>query len=72
MGSADIRSRLIGDGKHRSESSQASAGVARVMRSGGHNSCLMIAKPGEKKHEGVRSNSTKGIIEWPGSAAASR
>jgi hypothetical protein len=27
---------------------------------------------GQKKHEGVRSNSTKGIVEWPGSTAASR
>jgi hypothetical protein len=27
---------------------------------------------GQKEHESVRSNSTKGIIKWPGNTAASR
>jgi hypothetical protein len=45
MGSTDIRLCLIGDGRHRSESSPVSAEVIRRMRDGGRSSCLMIAKP---------------------------
>jgi hypothetical protein len=49
MGSVDIRLCLTGDGKHRSESSSASAEVARGMHSGGRSSCPMITKPGAKE-----------------------
>jgi hypothetical protein len=45
MGSTDIRLCLIGDGRHRSESSPVSVEVIRGMRDGGRSSCLMIAKP---------------------------
>jgi hypothetical protein len=49
MGSADIWLRLIGDGKHRSESSPASAEVIHRMSGGGRTSYLMIAKPRAKE-----------------------
>jgi hypothetical protein len=48
MVSADIRSCLIGDGKHRSESSLASAEVSRGMHGGDRSSCPMVVKPGVK------------------------
>jgi hypothetical protein len=49
MGSADNRLHLIGDGKHMSETSPASAEVTRGMRSGGRSSCPMIMKPRAKE-----------------------
>jgi hypothetical protein len=49
MGSVDIRLCLIGDRKHRSESSLASAKVARRMHDGGRSSCPMIVKRGAKE-----------------------
>jgi hypothetical protein len=49
MGSTDIRQCLIGDRKHRSESSLASMEVTRGMRGGGQSSCPMIAKPRAKE-----------------------
>jgi hypothetical protein len=49
MASADIRLCLIGDGKHRSESSPALADFTHRMRGGGWSSCSMIVKPGLKE-----------------------
>jgi hypothetical protein len=49
MGSMDIRQHLISDGKHRSESSPASAEVTRGMCGGGRSSCPKIAKPRAKE-----------------------
>jgi hypothetical protein len=49
MGSADIRSRLIGDQKHMSESTPVSAEVTRGMCSGGRSSCPIVMKPEAKE-----------------------
>jgi hypothetical protein len=49
MGSVDIRSHLISDGKHRSESSLASEEVARGMHGGSQTSCPMATKPRAKE-----------------------
>jgi hypothetical protein len=54
MGSTDIRSHLIGDGKHKSESSLALVEVACRMHGGGRSSSLMIVKPGGKRSATVR------------------
>jgi hypothetical protein len=49
MGSADIRSSLINDGKHMSKRSSTSVEVTRGMHDGGRSSCPMAAKPGAKE-----------------------